>query len=104
MPRGAKRFRGNEFVKEASGSSAILGFFSDPGDPPDRRRYLLVVNRSPNRASKTRLTIPSAVRRVEKFDTETGTFGPATLTGAPPRFFTASLKAGRAILYRLSKT
>jgi hypothetical protein len=103
LPRGAKLFRGNEFVKEASGSSAILGFFNDPRDPSDQWRYLLVVNRSPDQASKTRLTIPSAVRRVEEFDTATEEFGQATLTGAPPRFLTASPGAGRAILYRLSK-
>jgi hypothetical protein len=99
LPRGAKAFKGNTYVRAASGDPAILGFFSDPGDSANQ--YLLVVNRSPNRASRTRLTIPGTVRDVYGFNTETGVFEQASLTGDPPRFLNVSLGAGRARLYRL---
>lgn len=102
LPRGAKAFKGNSYVRAASGDPAILGLFSDPGDPTNR--YLLVVNRSPNRASTTRLTISGTVRSVDEFDPAVGTTGqfmPATLGGDPPRFLNVALGAGRARLYRL---
>jgi hypothetical protein len=59
------------------------------------------VNRSPNRASRTRLTIAGTVKSVEEFDPSTRLFRRTVLTGAPPRFLTASLGAGRSRLYRL---
>ena len=103
LPLGAKPFKGySSYVKAASGSAAILGLFKE--SDASTERYLLVVNRSPNKAATTRLTIPGTVRSVERFDpsaSETGEFKPATLTGDPPRFLTASPRAGRAVLYRL---
>ena len=105
LPRGAKRFRGNDYVKDASGDPAILGFFRKPGASTER--YLLVVNRSPNRRSRTRLTISGTVKSVERFDPSAGEMGgfvPLTLGGEPRRrFLTASPGAGRALLYRLRK-
>lgn len=104
LPRGAKPFKGHPYVKAASGDAAILGFFVDPSNPSER--HLLVANRSPNRASRTRLTIPGAVTSVERFDPSvepSGAFVPQVLGGDPPRFLTASLGAGRATLYRLRK-
>jgi len=102
LPRGAKLFKGDSYVRAASGSPAILGSFSDPNVTTDR--YVLVVNRSPNQASRTRLTVSGTVRSVERFDPSIGEAGdlvPVTLTGDPPRFFAATMGAGRAILYRL---
>jgi hypothetical protein len=104
LPRGAKPFKGDSYVKAASGSPTILGSFSDPNVTTDR--YVLAVNRPPNRASRTRLTVSGTVRSVERFDpsigeTGEGDFVPATLTGDPPRFLTATPGAGRAVLYRL---
>ena len=102
LPRGAKPFKGDAYVKAASGDPAILGSFTDPDDPT--ARYVLVVNRSPNRASKTRLTIPGTVKGAERFDTTVGPAGAFVaqpLTGDPPRFLTAFSGAGRAVLYRL---
>ena len=103
LPRGAKPFKGDSYVRGASGSPAILGSFSDPNVTTDR--YVLVVNRSPNKTATTRLTITGTVDSVERFDpsigeTGEGDFVPETLTGSP-RSFTASMKPGRAILYRL---
>ena len=99
LPRGAKPFRGDAYVKAAAGDPVILGSFSDPNVITDR--YVLVVNRSPNKASRTRLTISGIVKSVERFDEASSGFVPATLTGDPPRFLTASPDAGRAVLYRL---
>ena len=106
LPRGAKRFWGNGFVRDASGDPAVLSFFSDPRDPSDRWRYVLVVNRSPNRASKTRLTVSGTVKGVERFDPsigETGAFVAQPLGGKPSRFLYPSPRAGRAVLYRMRK-
>ena len=104
LPHGAKLFKGDSYVKAASGSPAILGSFRDPN--VTTHRYVLVVNRSPNQASRTRLTISGTVRRVERFDpsigeTGEGDFVSEALTGDPPRFLTAAPGPGRAILYRL---
>ena len=102
LPRGSKLFKGDSYVKAASGSPAILGSFSDPNVTTDR--YVLVVNRSPNQASRTRLTVSGTVRRVERFDPSVeapgNPFVTQTLTGSP-RYFTATMGPGRAILYRL---
>jgi hypothetical protein len=101
LPRGAKRFGGNALIRAASGDPAILSLFSDPEDPA--AKYLLVANRSPNRLSRTRLTISSRVGSVEKFDPSLGEgeFVPVTLGGTPPRYLSVVLGAGRARLYRL---
>ncbi len=103
LPRGAKPFRGDAYVKAASGSPAILGSFSDPSDPT--ARYVLVVNRSPNQASRTRLTISGTAKSVERFDPSieapADPFVPQPLAGDPPRFLTAISDPGRAVLYRL---
>ena len=102
LPRGAVAFKGDSYVKAASGDPAILGSFNDPNATTDR--YVLVVNRSPKQASSTRLTIAGTVKSVERFEpsaSETGEFKTVTLAGDPPRFLTASLDPGRAVLYRL---
>jgi hypothetical protein len=98
LPRGAKLFRANNFVKAAAGDAAIFGLFGKPNDATER--YLLVVNRSLNKAATTRLTITSTVKSVERFDEASSGFVTQTLTGSP-RFFTATMDAGRAFLYRL---
>ena len=102
LPRGAKRFQANDTIRAASGDPAIFGSFTDPADPT--ARYVLVVNRSPNRASRTRLTVSAAVASAERFDTTVepaGAFVAQPLAGDPPRFLTASPGPGRAVLYRL---
>ena len=101
LPRGAKPFKGDAYVKAASGSPVILGSFSDPNVAT--ARYGLVVNRSPNQASRTRLTISGTVKSVERFDDQIGEGGfvQQFLAGDPPRFLNVSPGAGRAVLYRL---
>ena len=98
LPHGARAFRGDAFVKAASGDAAIFGLFANPNDTTER--YLLVVNRSPNQASKTRLTVSSTVKSVERLDEASSGFVTQPLTGRP-RFFAATMGAGRAVLYRL---
>ena len=104
LPLGAKPFKGYpSYVKAASGSAAILGLFK--GSDASTERYLLVVNRSPNKAATTRLTIPGTVGNVKEFDPSVEAPGdpfvpPQSLAGNP-RILTVTLKPGRAILYRL---
>ena len=101
-PRGALPFRGNPYVRAASGSPVILGFFNNPAAPAER--YLLVANRTPNKSAKARLTISSAVKSVEAFDPsagETGAFARLTLGGSPPQYLYPVMSPGRARLYRL---
>ena len=98
LPRGARAFRGDAFVKAASGDAAIFGLFGNPNDATER--YLLVVNRSPNKAARTRLTIPGTVKSVERFDEASSGFVPQALAGSP-RYFVASMGPGRSRLYRL---
>ncbi len=101
-PRGALPFRGNPYVRAATGSPVILSFFNDPDDPAER--YLLVANRAPNRAAKARLTVSNLVKSVESFDPssgETGAFAPLTLGGTPPQYLYPVMSPGRARLYRL---
>ena len=77
-------------------------FFDDPDDPT--AKYMLVTNRSPNRASRTRLTVSGTVASAEAFDPalgETGTFVPVALPATPPRYLNVLLGPGRARLYRL---
>ena len=106
LPRGARPFEADAYVAAASGDPFILGSFNDPNDTD--KRYVLVVNRSPNRASETtRLTVSGIVRSVDRFDPsigEMGEFVPEALDGDPPRFLHPSPGPGRAVLYRLSKT
>ncbi len=108
LPRGARPFERDDYVEAVSGAPAILGFFSALGDTD--KRYVLVVNRSPNRRSETtRLTVSGIVKSVYRFDpsageTGEGAFVQETLTGDPPRFLNPSLGAGRAVLYRLGRT
>ena len=102
LPRGAEPFAGDDYVKAASGDAAIFGLFGNPNDATER--YLLVVNRSPNKAATTRLTISATDSSVDRFDPSVEApgdpFVTQPLTGSP-RFFTATMGAGRAILYRL---
>lgn len=96
LPRGASRFRENGFVEAVSGDPTILGFFKGSD-----ARYVLVVNLSPNKPAKTRLTIRRTIRTVEEFEPSSGAFVPVKLGGTPPRFLRLSLGGGRARLYRL---
>lgn len=101
-PRGARPFRGNPYVRAATGSPVILSFFNKPDSPAER--YVLVANRGPNRAAKTRLTVSSLVKGVERFDPsagEAGAFVPANLGGTPPQYLYTLQGPGRANLYRL---
>jgi len=103
LPPGARPFQRNALVSEASGDPAILGFFGNPGAPA--APHLLVVNRSPNRASRTRLTLSKTVRRVERFAPyvgEAGAFVPVPID-RKRRFLFSSLGPGRALLYRLRR-
>ena len=80
-----------------------MAFFEDPS--ASVHKYLLVVNRSPDRSSRTWLTVSGRVRRIERFDPSlgaSGAFVAATLTGTPPRrYLPVVLGPGRARLYRL---
>ncbi len=66
LPRGASGFRRDLWVYSVSGSPVILGRFRRPGRQD--LRYLLVVNRSPARAARAVLDLPSRVARLYGFE------------------------------------
>jgi hypothetical protein len=100
---GVQPFKADGWLSAASGSPVILGKFRRSLDAPER--YLLVVNRSLAAPSSTRLTVSNSVVEVLEFDpsTDPGTYSREPL-GTSPRSFQVDLEAGRAALYRLSRT
>jgi hypothetical protein len=102
LPRGAKAFKADNWVRAVSGSPVILSRFKDPNGGTER--YLFVANRSFLKAAETRLTLSDSVSAVSKLDTETETFVPVTLQGTPPRNLPLQIPRGRAQLYRLETT
>jgi hypothetical protein len=99
LPRGAKRFGGNDLVEATAGDPTILGFFKGAD-----ARYMLVANRYPKKLTRTRLTIRRTVRRLDGFDPSAGPSGgfvPVGAGGDPPRFLRLSLGGGRSHLYRM---
>ena len=102
LPRGAKKFKADGYVRAVSGSPIILSRFKDPNGGTER--YLFVANRSFLKAAETRLTLSGLVSGVSEVNSETGQPGPVTLTGDPPRNLSLRIGPGRARLYRLETT
>jgi hypothetical protein len=98
LPRGAKKFKPDTYVRSVAGSPLILGRFRDPSNPTER--HLLVVNHSPANRATSRLTLTGAVREVHEVDPTTGARVPVDLQGTKELRFT--LEPGRARLYVLS--
>ncbi|HET7272129.1 MAG TPA: hypothetical protein VFI90_13710, partial [Rubrobacter sp.] len=80
LPMGARRFRGDRYVREVSGSPVILSRFSEEGTT---NRYLFVVNRSFANVARTRLKMGGAVSKVSRLNITTGEFDPVRLVGRP---------------------
>ena len=99
VPRGARRFEPDAYVRSVSGSPVILGRFRRTGVPSER--YLLIANRSSQRAAKTRLRLTSYAKHVSQLNTTTGGFVPLALRGTPRRYLLVEAPAGGARLYRL---
>ena len=103
LPRGAKAFKADNWVRAVSGSPVILGtFFRNSIDDPDR--YLFVANRSLAKVAETRLTLADTITRVSGLDIEAEEFVEVTPTGDPPRNLPLRIGPGKAQLYRLEKT
>ncbi len=100
LPKGAKPFRGDGYVRDVKGSPVILSRFQKAGTTD---RYMLVVNRRSADTARTRLTMGGAVRRVFRLDVATGTFDRIRLGGPSRRDLTLALPPGGARLYRLQK-
>jgi hypothetical protein len=100
LPRGAKAFKADNWVRAVNGSPVILGrFFRDSVDDPDR--YLFVANRSLAKVAETRLTLADSISRVSELDIEAEDFVEVTPTGDPPRNLSLRIGPGKAQLYRL---
>jgi hypothetical protein len=95
LPRGAKAFKADGYIKSVSGSSVILGRFRDPAGGTER--YLLVTNRSFANAAQTRLMLSDSVSKVLELDNQTGTFVPVAQQGS----ILLSIPSGGARLYLL---
>jgi hypothetical protein len=108
LPRGAKAFKADNYVRAVDGSRVILGRFLDepietePIETTDR--YLLVVNRSFLKPAETKLTLSDMVSGVSEVNSETGELEPVTLTGTPPRNLLVKIAPGRARLYLLQSS
>jgi hypothetical protein len=100
LPRGAKAFKPDSYVKAVDGSRVILSRFLDESvETADR--YLFVANRSFLKAAETKLTLTDLVSGVSEINSETGQPEPVTLTGTPPRNLLVKVAPGRARLYWL---
>jgi hypothetical protein len=95
LPKGAKAFKADGYIKSVSGSSVILGRFRDPAG--GTKRYLLVTNRSFANAAQTRLRLSDSVSKVLELDSQTGTFVPVAQQGS----IILSIAPGYARLYLL---
>jgi hypothetical protein len=95
LPKGAKAFKADGYIKSVSGSAVILGRFRDPAVGTER--YLLVTNHSFANAAQTRLTLSDSVSEVLQLDSQTGTFAPVTQQGS----ILLSIAPGGARLYLL---
>jgi hypothetical protein len=95
LPKGAKAFKADGYIKSVSGSSVILGRFRDPAGGTER--YLLVTNRSFANAAQTRLRLSDSVSKVLQLDSQTGTFVPVAQQGS----ILLSIAPGDAQLYLL---
>jgi hypothetical protein len=95
LPKGAKAFKADGYIKSVSGSSVILGRFRDLAGGTER--YLLVTNRSFANAAQTRLRLSDSVTKVLALDSKTGTFEPVAQQGS----ILPSIEPGGARLYLL---
>jgi hypothetical protein len=100
LPRGAKAFKADDYVKSVEGSRVILGRFIDES-VATKDRYLLVANRSFLKSAETKLTLSDLISRVSEVSSETGVLESVTLTGTPPRNLSMKIAPGRARLYVL---
>lgn len=74
LPKGAKAFKADGYIKSVNGNSVILGRFRDLAGGTER--HLLVTNRSLANAAQTRLRLSDSVSKVLELDSQTGTFVP----------------------------
>jgi hypothetical protein len=98
LPRGAKAFRADNYVKSVAGSPVILARFGNPAAATER--HLFVANHSPANRATSRLTLSGAVDKVYQIDGKTGGRVPVELGGTRELRF--SIEPGRARLYVLS--
>ena len=95
LPKGAKAFKADGYIKSVNGNSAILGRFRDLAGGTER--YLLVTNRSFANAAQTRQRLSDSVSKVLELDSQTGTFVPVAQQGS----ILLSIAPGGARLYLL---
>lgn len=98
LPKGAKPFRKDGFVREVGGDPIILGRFRKAGTTD---RHLFVANRSFSNAARNRLKFSGSVKRVFELDPTTGRFTRVRLQGSPPRNLPLRMAPGAAQLYLL---
>jgi len=98
LPKGARPFRRDAYVRAISGSTVILSQFSEDGTT---KRYLFVANCSFANTARTRLTVGGAVTKVSRLNITTGEFDPVRLVGRPRRDLPIRIAPGAARLYLL---
>jgi hypothetical protein len=100
LPRGAKPFKADGYIRSVGGSRIILTKYRKRG--VSDARYLFVANRSYAEAAKSRLVLSDSVRGVRRFDIGSGSFTSATLRRVNGhRYLGVRLAPGAARLYML---
>ncbi len=79
LPRGARAFRADGYVRSVVGSAVILGRFKDPAT--EAERHLFVANHSSANKANSRLTLSNTVREVSEVDRTTGERVPVRFAG-----------------------
>ena len=97
LPRGAKAFKADDYVRSVAGSPLILSRFRNPATPTER--HLLVANHSSANKATSRLRLSGAVREVFEISRTSGRRVPIELRGSRELRF--SIEPGRARLYVL---
>jgi hypothetical protein len=100
LPRGAKAFKADSYVRSVDGSPVMLGRFLNEGTETTDR-YLFVANHTFLRTAETKLTLSGLVTGVSEVNSETGEPEPITLMGTPPRNLLVKIAPGMARLYLL---
>jgi hypothetical protein len=80
LPRGAKAFKADDYVRSVAGSPLILSRFRNPATPTER--HLLVANYSSANKATSRLRLSGAVREVFEISRTSGRRVPIELIAA----------------------
>ena len=108
LPRGTAAFQPDEWIGSVEGSAVIIGQFADTGTKSDptvkgagERRWVLIVNRSFSGPASVKVTLPSEVGAVFRFEPAEDRY--ILEPAGQPATLQVDLAPGEAKLYLLTK-